>query len=455
MSSAAVTPASATSPPTRKQIVSWGLWDWGSAAFNAVIVTFVFPVYLTQGVGGLDENDQCVAGVPCVPNAGTWFAWSLGIAGLFIAIFAPATGQRADAGGHRKRSVAVWTGLVVMTMLALYFVKNETSYLWLGLTLVGIASVFASLAEVSYSAMMRQVSTPQTIGRVSAFGWSMGYFGGIVLLLICYFGFISGDGPLHGVLGVTGDGGFNVRLVAVMAAIWFALFALPLVFAVPETPGLPKEKRVRFVESYRVLFRDLRELWRIDRNAVWFLLASALFRDGLAAVFSLGAVLAVKVYDITAGDVIIFGIAANVVSAIGALTAGRFDDRLGPKQVIVTSLIGLVTTATVLLFVSGSTMFWIFGLVLTLFVGPAQSSARTYLARIAPLGREGQMFGLYTTTGRAVSFLAPLLFALFATVFGNERWGIIGIILVLGAGLVALLPVANAVDKALTPVVTT
>lgn len=439
MSSAAVTPASATMPPTRKQVVSWGFWDWGSAAFNAVIITFVFSVYLTDSVG--DD----------IAGAGSWFAWSLGIAGFFIAVLAPVTGQRADAGGHRKLSLGLWTGLVVVAMLALYFVKNEASYFWLGLVLLGVASIFSSFAEVSYSAMMRQISTPQTIGRVSGFGWAMGYFGGIVLLLISYFGFISGDGPLKGFLGVSSEAGINIRIVAVMAAIWFAVFAIPVLFAVPETPGLPKEQRVGFVASYRVLFRDIAELWRVDRNAVWFLLSSALFRDGLAAVFSLGAVLAVSVYGISAADVLIFGVAANVVSAIGALTAGRIDDRLGPKPVIVVSLIGLVVTAIVLLFVSGPGMFWVFGLVLTLFVGPAQSSARTYLARIAPVGREGQMFGLYTTTGRAVSFLAPSLFGLFSGVFGDDRWGIIGIILVLGAGLIALLPVAAAVDKALSP----
>jgi UMF1 family MFS transporter len=441
MSSAAVPPASAVTPPTRGQILAWGTWDWGSAAFNAVIVTFVFSVYLTKSVG----SD--------VAGAGAWFAWSLGIAGFFIAILAPVTGQRADAGGHRKRALGIWTGLVVIAMLALYFVKSEASYFWLGLVLLGIASIFASFAEISYSAMMRQISTPATIGRVSAFGWAMGYFGGIVLLLISYFGFISGDDdtPLKGFIGITDEGGFNIRLVAVVAAIWFAIFALPVLFKIPETPGLPKEKRVGFVESYRVLFGDLKDLWAADRNSVFFLLSSALFRDGLAAVFSLGAVLAVTVYGIGAADVLIFGVAANVVSAIGALVAGRFDDRIGPKTVIVSSLIGLLVTAMILLFVAGPMMFWIFGLILSLFVGPAQSSSRTYLARIAPVGREGQMFGLYTTTGRAVSFLAPSLFGLFAGTFGGDRWGIIGIILVLGAGLAALLPVAQAVDKAIDP----
>jgi UMF1 family MFS transporter len=101
------------------------------------------------------------------------------------------------------------------------------------------------------------------------------------------------------------------------------------------------------------------------------------------------------------------------------------------------SLIGLITTAVLLLFAHGATMFWIFGLILTLWVGPAQSSSRAFMARIAPVGREGEMFGLYATTGRAASFLAPALFALFSGLF-TDRVGIVGIVLVLLAGTLAL-----------------
>jgi MFS transporter, UMF1 family len=210
---------------------------------------------------------------------------------------------------------------------------------------------------------------------------------------------------------------------------------------VPEIPGAPAARRVGFFASYRVLLRDLREMYRTSPHTVYFLGASALFRDGLAAVFTFGAVLAVTVYGIDSADVLIFGVVANVVSALGALTGGLFDDRLGPKAVIVFSLAGMLVSGTILLFLSGPTAFWIFGLFLCLFVGPAQSSSRTFLARLAPLGREGQLFGLYATTGRAVSFLAPVLFGLFAFLFGADRAGIVGILLVLGAGLVALLPV--------------
>lgn len=123
---------------------------------------------------------------------------------------------------------------------------------------------------------------------------------------------------------------------------------------------------------------------------------------------------------------------------MGALVAGRIDDRVGPKKVITGSLIAMLVAGIVLIAVSGPLLFWIFGLVLCLFVGPAQSSSRTFLARITPPGREGQLFGLYATTGRAVSFLSPTLFGLFAFIFGADRAGIIGLLLVLVLGLVAL-----------------
>lgn len=429
MSTAALDQGSVQAPGTRGQVLAWGLWDWGSAAYNAVILTFVFSVYLTDSVG---------ADLPGSISANSYLAWSIGIAGLFIALLAPVTGQRADAGGHRKLSLGFWTGLVVVTTAGLFFVQNEYSYLWLGLVLLALGSIFFEFASVSYNAMLRQVSTPDNIGRVSGFGWAMGYFGGIVLLLLVYVGFVTGDGDTRGALGISTDGGLNIRVIALVAALWFALFAIPVLLKVPETPGLPKEKRLGFLASYRKLFADLKELYRTDRHTVYFLGASALFRDGLAAIFTFGAVLAVTVYGINEADVLIFGVAANVASAVGAIIGGRLDDRIGPKAVIMGSLIGMLVSGGILAFLSGPTSFWIFGLALTLFVGPAQSSSRTYLARLTPPGKEGQMFGLYATTGRAVSFLAPTLVGFFTFAFDSDRAGIIGILLVLAAGTIAL-----------------
>jgi UMF1 family MFS transporter len=217
---------------------------------------------------------------------------------------------------------------------------------------------------------------------------------------------------------------------------------------VPELPpGVsPTSSSAGILESYRILFADVRALWRSDRSTVVYLMASALYRDGLAGIFTFGAVLAVSVYGIGEDDVLIFGVAANVVAAAGALLAGRLDDSLGPRFVIVFSLVAMLVTSMVLLFVDGPAMFWTFGLVLTLFVGPAQSASRTFLARVTPVGKEGQHFGLYAMTGRAVSFLAPSLFGLFAFLTGSDRAGIIGIMLVLAAGLVVLLRVPAQIE---------
>ena len=410
----------------RRMVLAWGLWDWGSSAYSAVITSFVFGPYVVRGVVG----DAQPGGL----TANTWLGISTAAAGFLVAAIAPITGQRADAGGHRKRNLAIWSGLVIAVMLAMFTVKNDPSYLWIALVLLATGAVFQEFAVVSYNAMLPQVSTPETIGRVSGFGWAMGYFGGIFLLLICYVGFIAPD---VGWFGVTSVGGLNIRAVVVFSAIWFAVFAIPVLMAVPESPPGPKRRRVGFFASYRLLVNDIKALFRRDRNSVHFLVASALYRDGLAAIFSFGAILAVSVYGLAQSTVLIFGIAANLVAALGALGMGAVEDRIGPKKVIMISLVGLISTSLILLFARGTTAFWIFGLILTLWVGPAQSSSRAFMARIAPVGREGEMFGLYATTGRAASFLAPALFALFSGLF-TDRVGIVGIALVLLAGAIAM-----------------
>jgi MFS transporter, UMF1 family len=424
-------------PIKRRTVFAWALWDWASAAQNAVVTTFVFGPYIVRGVVG-DARPGGLTG-------DTWIGISTAAAGVCIGLVAPISGKRADAGGHRRRSLAIWSALVLAAMIGLFWVKNDVSYLWLGLLLMAAGNVFAEFAAVSYNSMLPQVSTKQTIGRVSGFGWAMGYFGGIFLLLICYVGFIA---PQTGWFGVGDEGGLRYRAIALMSAAWFAIFAVPVLLAVPEIRPSSKVKLGRggVIDAYRQLIRDIRQLFQVDRHAVWFLLASALYRDGLAAVFSFGAILAVSVYGMASSTVLIFGVVANVAAAIGAVVMGRFEDRIGPKRVILISLSGLISMATVLLVVALihppniTTLFWIFALIMVLWVGPAQASSRSFLAQIAPPQREGEMFGLYATTGRAASFLAPTLFAVFSGLFG-DRIGIVGIILVLLGGAVALIPV--------------
>jgi UMF1 family MFS transporter len=422
--------ASTERTPTRAAVLAWSLWDWGSAAFNAVVTTFVFAVYLTGESFG--DEDAIAAQL----------GWALAIAGFLIAVLAPVTGARSDSSGRRKFWLGVNTFVVVALTAGMFFVLPSPEYLLLGLVLLAAGNVFFELAGVSYNAMLTQVSTPRTIGKVSGFGWGMGYIGGIVLLLIVYFGFIN---PEVGLFGVTGDNGLDVRVTMLIAAAWFGLFALPLLLRVPEyrAPEAELRAKVGFLQSYLELGRDVANLWRTSRQTVYFLVASAIFRDGLAGVFTFGGVLAASAFGFSPGEVIIFAIAANVVAGIATISVGALDDRLGAKPVIVTALIGLIVSGSLVFFLhdGGQIVFWTAGLALCLFVGPAQSASRTFLARLIPAGREGEVFGMYATTGRAASFLAPTAFALMVTVFGETYWGILGIMLVLLVGLLLLLPV--------------
>jgi UMF1 family MFS transporter len=193
--------------------------------------------------------------------------------------------------------------------------------------------------------------------------------------------------------------------------------------------------------GYRRVAAEVRELWRTDRNVLYYLGASAVFRDGLTGVFTFGAVLGVSVYGVSEADVLLFGVAACVVAAGGAVLGGRLDDMVGSKTVIVVSLAAMTAIGLGLLVSSGVAAFWLCGLLLCLFIGPCASSARTLMMRMAPAGREGVSFGLYTTVGRAATFLAPWLFSMFIDIFHSDRAGLGGLLVVLLAGLVAMLPV--------------
>lgn len=434
---------------TRKpSVLAWALWDWGSAAFNAVVTTFVFSTYLSSNyfidpaiVAAAGDDEKNPALVAAKAGNASFIGVALMIAGILIAVLAPVLGQRSDGSGRRKLWLAINTGVVVLSMAAMFFVEGSPGYLVLGATLLAVGNIFFEFAGVNYNAMLVQVSTRENMGRVSGFGWGMGYVGGIVLLIILLVGFIglvTSPGPL----GITTEAGLHIRLAVLASAIWFGVFAIPVLFRVPEISARARTGRVGFFASYGVLFGTLKKLWHGNRQVLMFLLASAVFRDGLAGVFTFGAIIAAQVFGFSSSQVLYFAVAANVVAGISTIVAGRLDDRFGAKNVILFSLIGLVIAGTAVLFIGTAPIgFWIVGLILCMFVGPIQSASRSFLARITPAGREGEIFGLYATTGRAVSFLAPGLFALFVGLSGDTRLGILGIVLVLLAGLLLMLPV--------------
>ncbi|WP_167137617.1 MFS transporter [Diaminobutyricimonas sp. TR449] len=431
----------------RRQVTAWALWDWGSASFNAVVTTFVFSTYLASRLfvdsDVLDSGNDAAINRVLADNA-SLVGWALAAAGILVALLAPVMGQRTDGSGRRKLWLGINTGLVVAAMSAMFFVEGAPAYFVLGATLLAVGNVFFEFASVNYNAMLVQVSNRHNIGKVSGFGWGLGYVGGIVLLVVLLLLFIQSFGAegQTGLLGISTDGGLNIRVAVFASAVWFAIFAIPVLVAVPEIPARRRANRVSLFASYGILFRTIGRLAKNSPQVLLFLVASAVFRDGLAGVFTFGAIIAAQAFGFSSSEVLYFAVAANVVAGIGTFLGGWLDDKVGAKSVIVGGLVGLIVAATTVLFIGDAKLgFWIAALFLCLFVGPVQASSRSFLARITPPGREGEIFGLYATTGRAVSFLAPVLFALFVGISGDTRLGILGIVLVLLAGLLLMLPV--------------
>ena len=423
----------------RGRVFSWALWDWATQPFATVITTFVFTVYLTSELF-IPEDIRAQGSGPDYDLALSVLSRDLGfaiaIAGLAIALLAPVLGQRADRTGRRKRWLAVNTALLVIVQASLFFATVEPNMFVFGITMVAVGNVFAEIANVNYNALITQVATPKTVGAVSGLGWGFGYLGGITMLLVAYFGFIAGNW-----FGLGEGNGIDIRAIAVASAVWTLLFAIPILLFVPEAPRPQGMNKTGFIDSYRVLFADIRRLYRTTRTTFWFLLASAIFRDGLAGVFTFGGVLAAITFGFSATEVLIFGIAGNLVAGVSTIAAGKLDDWFGPRAVIIGAL-SILLVAGMALFIlrdAGELAFWIAGLVLASSVGPAQSAARSFLARVTPAGQEGQIFGLYATTGRAVSFLTPALWSLFIAIGGAQYWGILGIMVVLAVGLVLMI----------------
>lgn len=418
----------------RSRIVAWALWDTGAAGVSAIVVTFVYSVYLTSRVG---------RDLPGQVSPASWLGRTLAVSGLTVAAIAPVIGVWVAAPHRRRVTLAVLTGTATVLTASMSLIRDEPAYLAPGLLLLALTAACGDLASVPYNAMLRQLSTPQNSGRISGFGWAAGYAGSVVLLLLVYGGCIAGSGPTRGLLNLPTEGGLNVRVAMLVAAVWLAVFALPLLLTAHRLAGDGSAPALRrgFLGGYRQLGRDIAAEWRRDRNLVFYLVASAIFRDGLAGVFAFGAVLGVSGYGLSAGDVLLFGVAASVIAAVGAVAAGLLDEHVGSKNVIVGSLSVMIASGALLMTMSGPQAFWVCGLSMCLFIGPTQSAARTLLLRMADEGMEAVAFGLYTMTGRAVSFLAPWLFSVFVDVFHTVRAGMGGLCVVLVLGLVAILPV--------------
>lgn len=431
-------PADRRAGASRLGIFSWCLYDWANSAFNTVIGTFVFSVYFARGIWG-DATE----------GSSAW-AFAIGASGLAVAVLAPIAGAVADRTGDRRPWLAVLTAVTVAATALLWFAEPDRAWIAYALVLVVLASIAFELAGVFYNAMLPAVAPPGMVGRVSGWAWGLGYIGGLACLAAALLGLI-GLGDTAPLIGLPTENQEHVRATALLVAGWFALFALPLFLFTPDRPssGLPARQAVR--EGLRTVVDTLKRLPR-HGQVLRFLIASALYRDGLATLFAVGGLYAAGTFGMSVEQILVFAIGLNVTAGLGAAGFAFVDDRIGPKPTVLIALAGLVALGAPLLLLSDPAWFVILALGLGLFVGPAQAASRSLMARLAPEDLTTEFFGLYALAGKSTTFVGPLAFGAATALFDSQRAGMATILIFLAAGALVLLTVRQPPPAEVAPV---
>jgi len=416
----------------RPAIASWCLYDWANSAFSTVIGTFIFSVYFAQAVYG-DATEGSVV-----------WGYAIGGAGLAVALAGPVLGAIADQSGRRKPWIAGFTALCIVATALLYLVEPDRAFVFTAVALVVVATIAFEFGTIFYNASLQTVAPNTMLGRVSGWGWGVGYFGGLCCLGLALVGLVQPEVPWFGFSTGAAE---HIRATALLVAVWFGLFAIPYFFFVPDPPASDRTVRQLVVSGLDQLRRTVRDV-RHFRPIVIFLIASALYRDGLATLFALGGLYAAGVYAMNIQEIMIFAIALNVTAGFGAFAFAWLDDKVGSKETVLASLAGLVLFGLAILFVDDQTVFFWLALGLGIFVGPAQAASRSLMARLSPDEMETEMFGLYAMTGKSAAFLGPIFYAMATDFFGTQRAGLATILAVWVLGGILLLfvsaPPSNA-----------
>jgi UMF1 family MFS transporter len=300
-----------------------------------------------------------------------------------VVLLSPVLGAMADRGGLRRTMLVLSSSLSIAAAAALTWVAPGTPHAALVAVALFVAgNVGFELGIVFYNAYLPDIASPERIGRISGYGWAIGYVGGLAALIVALVGFVQPEVPWF---GLTKEAGFNIRATNLLVAAWFLVFALPFFVLAPgERAHGPTRVDVRGA------FRELRATSRKVRtytDAARLLLARLFYNDGLNTVYAFGGIYAAGTFGMSFSEILVFGIVLNVAAGLGAYLFGFVDDRIGGKRTVAISLVAL-TAATVLAVVAPSRgWLWVAGTLIGVFGGPNQAASRSLMGRFTPRDR--------------------------------------------------------------------
>lgn len=378
------------------------LYDWASSVLPTLHTTFVFAVYFTTAV---------------LPENGTFY-WAMmtGIAALATGLLAPILGHLADLKGQIKKGLIAATLAAALAIMGLWFVAPDRQFAVLALILSGLAIFFSELGFMFYNALLPRLADAAITGRISGYGWGLGYIGAILALILVLSIFILPDPSLFGLSKTSAE---PVRATMIFAGLWLVIFSLPLFFTYFEEG--PKKK----VQPFMLSLIQSGKLVLSIPNMMRFLTARMAYNDGLITLFAFGGIYAAKVFGFTQQDILVFAIGLNITAGIGAIVGGPLTDRWGAIYIIRASLICLFLLGLVCLMTNSLTIFWVASLCLGFFIGPCQAAGRVWVSHLAPPENRASLFGFLALSGKLTSFVGPVLYGWIILVTGLERAGMV------------------------------
>ena len=289
-----------------------------------------------------------------------------------------------------------------------------------------VANVAFELGLVFYNAFLPAVAAPERIGRVSGYGWGLGYVGGLLALVAALVVFVPETPPF----GIPTAGGFNLRATNLLVAGWFLLFSIPAFVWLRDESAAAG--RLDVGRAFRDLAATVRHLRRY-RQVGLFLLARLFYNDGLVTIFAFGGIYAVGTFGFGFEDLVTFGIVINVGAGLGALAFGFVDDRIGGKATIGLSVAALAAATLLAAVAQTRTAFWAAAVLVGVFAGPNQSASRSLMARFVPAKHESEFFGFFAFSGKVTSFLGPALLGVLSDVY-SQRVGVASLLVFFLAG---------------------